>query len=562
MYIKKLTLSESYPDEKVIREITFKKGVNFIVDARSTPAQRGNGIGKTTALKVLDICLGAKDKKYIYTDHEMDLENTDLKSYINDSKVYASLVLAESFDEGAIEYTIKVGLFERGFRYIDDEKYSLTDFWKELSKLIFSNQYDRPTFRQLIGMFVRIDQKSDNDKFLKYQNNFSSDADYENIYSYLFRLNDHAAGAELLSLKERKKSLESDIKKLKSLNSISSINVIEQMLITVDKQIDATKKKLSVLVDIKEMQKNEDALVDVRSQYAALADAIDRNGFKAERYLSIVEEAELESEKSIDVGVLKNLHDEVKSNFTGIKKTFDDLVTFNRQLVTNKLDYFKTQLQQVQTRLGELTQQREQLLEQYKDVVVLIKNNDMDGYISLQGKLEDALREKGKLEKVLELYQSLAASLADCIEQIDNIDTKSVNPTESIATFNEYFTPYSERITKEAYLLYLTEKTFPIGITNAKAGLSTGTKKSVISAFDLAYQSYAAHEHIDAPRFIVHDVIETMDGYALDNTVQLVNEIGCQYIVAVLKEKVENNKYVQDDDIRLALAEDNKLFRM
>lgn len=562
MYIKKLILAESYPSEKVIREITFKKGSNFIVDARKTPAQRGNGIGKTTALKVLDICLGAKDRKYIYTDHEMDLENTDLKSYINDSKIFATLILGESFDEGAIEYTLKVGLFERGFRYIDDEKYSLVDFHKELNKLIFFNQFDKPTFRQLIGMFVRINQKSDNDKFLKYQNNFSSDVDYENIYSYLFRLTDHAAGAELLSLKERKKSLESDIKKLKSLNSISSINVIEQMLITVDKQIDATKKKLSVLVDIKEMQKNEDALVDVRSQYAALSEAIDRSGFKSERYLSIIEEAEAESEKSIDLSVLRNLHDEVKKNFADIGKTFNDLVTFNKQLVTNKLDYFKAQLQQAQATLSELTRQREQLLEKYKDVVVLIKNNDMDSYITLQGKLEDTLREKGKLEKVLELYGRLSESLAECIEQIGKIDAKSVNPTESIAAFNEYFTPYSEKITKEAYLLYLTEKTFPIGITNAKAGLSTGTKKSVISAFDLAYQSYAVNEHIDAPRFIVHDVIETMDAYALDNTIQLVNEIGCQYIVAVLKEKVENSKYVKDDDIRLALAEDNKLFRM
>jgi uncharacterized protein YydD (DUF2326 family) len=561
MYIKELTISESYPEEKLIRTVSFKKGPNFIVDA-SDPAKRGNGIGKTTALKLIDICLGAQDRKYIYTDYEMDLENADLKAYIHNSKIYAKLVLEVNDTSPVEQHTVRVDLFERGFRYLDNRKLSLKDFQQELNQLIFNNEYDKPTFRQLIGMFVRINQKSDNDKFLKYLNNFASDADYENIYSYLFQLRDHAASEELLGLKEKKRTLEGSIKSLKALNNIKSINVIEQMLIGVNKEIISTKKKLAVLVDVNEMKKNEDALTNVRTEYALIADDIDRCGFKVERFTKIIEDAEEEAVGKIDQDVLKELHEETKTNFAELDKTFSELVEFNKQLVNNKIDYFKEQLGKAQTTLNQLIKKRDALLDKYKDVVVLIKNNDVDGYVASQTKLEDALKEKGKLEKIVELYEGLSRALAECEEQIENIDVKEGDPKEKIAKFNDYFTPYSTKIIKEGYLLYLTEKTFPLAIANVKAGLSTGTKKSVISAFDLAYQSFAEAESIYSPRFIVHDVIETMDKIALDNTIDLSNKIGCQYIVAVLKDKVKDSERVQDGDIRLTLSEDNKLFRM
>lgn len=141
---------------------------------------------------------------------------------------------------------------------------------------------------------------------------------------------------------------------------------------------------------------------------------------------------------------------------------------------------------------------------------------------------------------------------------MDNGD--SVDSSQNIAVFNEYFTEYSKQIVDEGYLLYLTEKSFPVGIANVTTGLSTGTKKSVISAFDLAYQSYSRAQRIASPRFIIHDVIETMDKFALNSTVQISSAIGSQYIVAVLKDKIENNPNITQEDIRLTLSDDKKLF--
>lgn len=58
MFIKKITISSPL---QVIREIPFHKGLNLIVD-ESDGQVTGNGVGKTTVLKLIDFCLGAKDK--------------------------------------------------------------------------------------------------------------------------------------------------------------------------------------------------------------------------------------------------------------------------------------------------------------------------------------------------------------------------------------------------------------------------------------------------------------------------------------------------------------------
>lgn len=189
MYLKTLSLIETYPKEKNIRTINFTKGINFIVDAGKNQ-EKGNSVGKTTILKIIDICLGAKDRKYIYFDEETHKTNDELKSYINDNKIKATLELISSFDNNVSQVIkLDVDLFLRGKRYINGEIKKLEEYKEELNKILFDNKINNPTFRQLINMFVRIDQKRDNHKFLKFLSQ-TKDITYTNIYSYLFELSD------------------------------------------------------------------------------------------------------------------------------------------------------------------------------------------------------------------------------------------------------------------------------------------------------------------------------------------------------------------------------------
>lgn len=76
MFIKRLMIAS--PD-RVIRDMEFKAGLNLIIDNTSIENTRltGNNVGKTTVLKLIDFCLGAKSN-IIYTDTENTKEVYDV----------------------------------------------------------------------------------------------------------------------------------------------------------------------------------------------------------------------------------------------------------------------------------------------------------------------------------------------------------------------------------------------------------------------------------------------------------------------------------------------------
>lgn len=120
-------------------------------------------------------------------------------------------------------------------------------------------------------------------------------------------------------------------------------------------------------------------------------------------------------------------------------------------------------------------------------------------------------------------------------------------------------------MSNESYVIYhiKAENGFPIGITGSESGtFSTGTKKSTILAFDLAYLKYAEHYKIKGPKFIIHDVLESMDEEAFKNLVNIMKTIDGQYIVAVLKEKISSYDFVSEEMVKLELSSSDKLFKV
>lgn len=54
---------------KLIRNVSFKKGLNLIIDSDDVTG-KGNDIGKTTFINLIDLCFGARDIDIIYSDKE------------------------------------------------------------------------------------------------------------------------------------------------------------------------------------------------------------------------------------------------------------------------------------------------------------------------------------------------------------------------------------------------------------------------------------------------------------------------------------------------------------
>ena len=57
MFLKSLKIERG---SELIRDITFIKGINLIVDETTTSdrTESGNNVGKTTVLRLIDFCLG------------------------------------------------------------------------------------------------------------------------------------------------------------------------------------------------------------------------------------------------------------------------------------------------------------------------------------------------------------------------------------------------------------------------------------------------------------------------------------------------------------------------
>ncbi|MFR7732162.1 MAG: DUF2326 domain-containing protein [Collinsella sp.] len=92
-----------------------------------------------------------------------------------------------------------------------------------------------------------------------------------------------------------------------------------------------------------------------------------------------------------------------------------------------------------------------------------------------------------------------------------------------------------------------TEKVPSVSITEL-SGSSTGTRKSLIAAFDLAfYQQFAIANRIFTPRFfIVHDVIESIEGDDLRTIIEAANGMESQYILGILKEKLDSSRIPEE----------------
>ena len=93
--------------------------------------------------------------------------------------------------------------------------------------------------------------------------------------------------------------------------------------------------------------------------------------------------------------------------------------------------------------------------------------------------------------------------------------------------------------------------------------LGTGKKKAVIVAYDLAYMQYSIKMGINVPQFVIHDKMENTHINQLKTIFQICNEIDGQYIIPILRERIDKieQDYIDKAKI-LELSTDDKFFKI
>lgn len=565
MYIRKLKILNSKYDT-VIREVKFHKGANFIVD--TSDSKHHNKVGKTTFLKLIDVALGAKKKTEIYTDSETGSINNELESFINNNKCSVELSVVDDLDRPNKETVLKVDLFLRGSRYINGNKLNYNDYKDELNVLFFKNKQKFPSFRQLIKPFVRISLSGDNDSFIKFLDRGKTD-EYRGIYNFLFNISDPNIDHKLGELKTRLKTLEGAEKQYKRYQNTDNLEEMKQVIEALNIERKNIQSQLENIVSADVFIKNQEQIELIRQDYSELTESIMSLQFKRELNKHNFEKLQKNARKQVDNYLTKQFFDEVKDLVPSVNKTFQDLLLFNEKLQDNKEKYLVSVEKSLTEKIELLEKKRQNLISDNEALISLVQNNKISEYNELLEELAKRDREISERETIQNTLVRYTENKEEIEKEIEKLSSENQIETDDFKSrvdkFNHYFRQYANVINNEKPLMIYFPETnqFPVKLTDINEGTSTGTRKSLIAAFDLAYQKFAEVEKKSVPNFIVHDVLENIESENLSSIIDISNQINTQYVIAILEENL--SLAIPDESVReeykiLKLSNDDKLF--
>ena len=553
-----------------MREVVFHKGANLIVDAYES--DRHNKVGKTTFLKLIDVLLGANGKDRLYKDDETNSVNEELRDIIKEKRVVGEMTLVNSFERPSSQNVeLKVELFPRGKYFFEGEKVSANRYRELLGETLFAVNSNKPTFRQLIKSFVRISLSGDDYSFLRTLTS-ASIADYRAVYNYLFDISDSELDARLAELNRELNKLKESAKQYRRLAGIEDEEQLIQVGVALERECQRVESRLGDLFDADEFKANRETIEEARSQYARLCSDLAEIEFRMERNAECIERARKEIARQADLSLSRSFYEEVRSLIPSVNKTFEDMVEFNRALCKNEITYFQEVGAELESERVGIQAKLTTFSVENSRFLSLLDGEAMNEYEALLGECMRLHQEMGRNTEVLSTLQGYDGRIKTLESQIASLSDGGEERESSISShqdrmnsFNNYFTPMANAVNGERPILTYSTATdkFPVAITDLN-GSSTGTRKSLLAVYDLSYQEFAIANKIEAPRFVVQDVVENVEGEDLKKIVDIANSINCQFIVAVLKEKLDSSRIpqdAQDSMCILELSKQDKLFQ-
>lgn len=566
MFIKSLSITSG---AKVIREIEFRKGLNLIVD-ESENQITGNSVGKTTVLKLVDFCLGA-NPKHIYVDLETKRQEYKLvKEYLIENKILISLILTYDLDKGNEDILIERNFLHRKelIRRINGDSLTEEEFELRLSKILFPEHLaSKPTFRQIISHNIRYKDESINNT-LKTLDSYTSDAEYETLYLFLFGCEFTKGNSKLEILTKIKQE---DTYKSR-LEKNQTKTAYETALVLIDNNIEELNKKKSSFNLNENFEKDLDKLNDIRYNINKLSSNIGKLNIR--KGLIKETEEELKSSKSnIDLRQIETIYEQATSKVTTIQKSFSDLVAFHNTMIEEKVKFITKELPAIEKSISETNNSLKHLLtEEQKLTTTISKSDSFDELEKIISELTEKYRKKGEYENIIQQLNEAENIIKDYNKQLSEIDNELFSDSfeqvvkTQLNKFNKYFAAISNELYGEQYAVKYDIITNKKGqrlykFSSFNANMSSGKKQGEISCFDLAYTLFADEENIPCLHFLLNDKKELMDDKQLVKISEFVNRNNIQFIASILKDKlpVEINK---EEYFVVKLSQSDKLFRI
>ena len=566
MFLKSLRIEN---EETLVREISFHKGINLIIDETRTSSatESGNNVGKTTVLRLIDFCLGGSGEN-IYKDPEFKNKssNAAVEGFLKSHNIIITLTLKKDLDiPSSTEIEIKRNFLSRQDKLltINGDEYSISDFPKKLKELIFGTNEEKPTFRQIISKNIR-DEKNRLQNTIKVLHATTTREEYESLFLYWLGVPVDNSNRKQRILAELK--VEENLQK--RLKRESNYALLEQSLIILDRNI----KELSVKKNSFNLNENyEQDLVELNQKKGDLNRLSTNLGqFEIRKELILESQEELRKEISvIDVEQVKSLYAEAKSLIPDLQKTFEETLTFHNRMINERVAYISKELPTLDENINSVKRSIDLLRQQEKHLTEkLTKSGAIEELQQIITDLNQAFEKKGNLEELKKLWDNTISkqeSLKTELSTINlGIDSKDKLIKERAIKFNEYFSEISQRLYGEQFIMSpeKNDHGYELNISSLSGNLGTGKKKGQIAAFDLAYIQFADFFGIEHLNFILHDQIENIhDNQITSLLTEIVGGINCQYILPVLRDKLPDGIDVSQYVV-LSLSQSDKLFRV
>lgn len=563
MFLKSLTI---HNDDVLIREIHFHKGINLIVDETKSEdkTQSGNSVGKTTVLRLIDFCLDGTGSN-IYIDPEFKNTNQKIASFLKANNILVKLILVANLDESnskTIEIERNFLNYSNKIQKVNGESLSNDEFSTVLKELIFESSEKNPTLKQLKSKNIRDEKNKLTQTIRVLPQNVTTDAIYESLHLFWFGIDIDTSKDKLVRDKNIEEKLQTRLRK------DSNLSQINQSLIIIDKQIEALHKKKELFNLNEKYEEELQYLNDVKSNINKTAANISRLEFRKELIL----ESKTDFEKdvtNINIDQIKRMYEKAKSFIPNIQKTFEDTVTFHNEMIKQKVAYIIEELPALENEINQNKRQLNSLILQEKSISEsLNKSGAIEDLQIIINDLNSYYERKGNFEEQKRLWENSNENLKKITEKLDKINVNILSKDEliqqRIVEFNNYFSDISSRLDGVHSLLSADNENgiYKFRIDNIEGNPGTGSKKSQMASFDLAYIKFADALNIPCLHFILQDQIENVHSNQITNLLtEIVDEVNCQYVLPVLRDKLPSNIDIKPFEV-LSLKQSDKLFRV
>lgn len=552
----------------LIREVTFKDGLNLIINKRTSGKDSGNSVGKSTLSRVLDYLFMSSGHD-IYHDVEFGKDIPEIVSLINDNLLKFTLDFNTVENKKAVVSRI-ISTDDKNSKYflndveIDKKQYS--DF---IAQAVFGLTTDKPSLRNVSHKFIR----NTNDKMQKTLNflhgNTTPDV-YDLLYLFLFGFNG-------LPLIKKKGEFNKEIKKQKAyLAAYRNPNretVLAKMIKPLKKEIAEAERNIKNFdfkdshdESLKKLSEIQKMISDYSLSYASLNMRV-RN----------IEESILSLKNNITQLVendLMEIYSSAGVYFNGeLKRSYEEMVLFHNDVIKNKINFLESELLKKKEEIERVNEKINGFHEQESSLFRTIKEPEtLKSINQLFNKLTELRENLASIESNLTRINdtnSLIKSLEDSREKLLlEIELAVQGLEKNIEVFNEFFGDLTKEIYGERYIFDLSfdvdKGRCNFDISCITPNSNGGKKKGEITAFDLAYIKFVDKVKLKRPTFVIHDSIEDVDVNQIRDIFFEANNINGQYIVSILSDKFSEDtdlKMMMNNSI-LELSSKNKFFKV